>query len=466
MPAAKRKLPEAGSKEELLARINEMKDEDIQQMLDAANTMDQRKKITSKNNGKASHGDPNRKVWYAPNMFEAYGEAEMKAVEDCLRDGWLSPGPRTEKFEQLVSAYFGKKFGVFCNSGSSANMMGLCVLDLKPGDEVITPACTFSTVLAPLEQLGITPVFVDVEPARYVPSVAAILAAITPKTRVLLIPNLVGSKPDWEGLRKGITDMGRSDIILFEDSCDTMTYTECTDIAVISFYASHIITAGGCGGMVMYNEEKLKKKSLMYRDWGRIGTNSEDVSERFGYQVDGIEYDFKFLYGVKGYNFKCCEMNAAFGLCQLERLPGLLKIRKENINRFVENLSKEKTRFVLPAKHNDYDWLAFPLMYHDRKGLLRCLESHNIQTRVTFSGNITRHPAYRHYLNETDFPEADKIMAQGLLLGAHHGLTFADIDRVCKLLVAYDRGELKDASTHQEAGAAQKRINALEDLDF
>ena len=189
------------------------------------------------------------KVWYAPHTFQAYGEDEIKAVESCLRKGWLAPGPLMAEFETQVAAYFGKRHGVMVNSGSSANTLGLAVLDLA-GKEVITPACTFSTCIAPMEQLGMKPVFVDVEVGRYVPTVDAILAAVTPNTGCIFIPNLVGSKPDWEDLRARLP---RQDIVLFEDSCDTMTYTACTDISVISFYASHIITAGGCGGVVMFN---------------------------------------------------------------------------------------------------------------------------------------------------------------------------------------------------------------------
>jgi CDP-6-deoxy-D-xylo-4-hexulose-3-dehydrase len=279
------------------------------------------------------------KVWYAPHTFQAYGEDEIKAVESCLRKGWLAPGPLMAEFETQVAAYFGKRHGVMVNSGSSANTLGLAVLDLV-GKEVITPACTFSTCIAPMEQLGMKPVFVDVEIGRYVPTVDAILAAVTPHTGCIFIPNLVGSKPDWEDLRARLP---RQDIVLFEDSCDTMTYTACTDISVISFYASHIITAGGCGGVVMFNDPKLAKKALMYRDWGRLGNNSEDMEERFGQSVDGIPYDFKFLYGVLGYNFKCCEMNAAFGLEQMKKLPTFTKIRSENIDRYVRNLQNTGT---------------------------------------------------------------------------------------------------------------------------
>ena len=122
--------------------------------------------------------------------------------------------------------------------------------------------------------------------------------------------------------------------MLIEDSCDTMTHTPETDISVVSFYASHVITAGGSGGMLMVNTIEKKNVALQYRDWGRMGTNVEDMSERFGHSVDGIEYDFKFLYSVAGYNFKSSEMNAAFGLAQMKKLDTFLAIRRKNTERY------------------------------------------------------------------------------------------------------------------------------------
>lgn len=371
------------------------------------------------------------KIWYAPYKFQAYDHDETFAVQKCLSEGWISPGRLTFEFECKVSHYFGKQYGVMVNSGSSANMLALAVLNLN-GKEAITPACTFATCIAPMEQLGIKPVFIDVELKTYVPSVESILSAITPETGCIFIPNLIGSKIDWKELRQKLP---RPDIWLIEDSCDTMTFTKESDISVTSFYASHIITAGGCGGMVMFNDYELTKKALMYRDWGRMGTNSEDFGERFhNSSVDGIPYDFKFLYGVVGYNFKCCEMNAAFGLEQFKKLDLFQCKRKQNVDRFMQRL--KNTNYILPNNHEKYDWLAFPLMSDQRTKLLQFLEENNVQVRVCFAGNITRHPAFRHHLKE--FPNSDLIMQQGFLLGAHHGLSTADIDRCCDLLISFE----------------------------
>jgi CDP-4-dehydro-6-deoxyglucose reductase, E1 len=370
-----------------------------------------------------------KKIWYAPNKFEAYGEEEIKAVEACLRDGWIAGfGPRTVEFEEKISKHFGKKYGVFVNSGSSACLLALASLQLPKSTKIITPACTFSTTLAPIIQLGLTPVFVDVDLTTYCVNVEEVLASIDDDVKVLMIPNLIGNKPNWKALKEGLAQIGREDIILIEDSADTITHTPETYIATTSFYASHVITAGGSGGMVMFNDEKLKNICLQFRDWGRIGDNSEDMSDRFNHSVDGIPYDYKFLYGVLGYNMKSSEMNAAFGLVQLERFKKFEQIRRANIERYIENLQGVGD-LVLPDDSIKPNWLAIPLQTEKRFELLHFLEDNNIQTRVTFAGNVTRHPIYREYLQE--FTNSDTIMKNGFLLGAHHGMTIEDVDYVC-----------------------------------
>ena len=364
-----------------------------------------------------------KKVWYAPNKKEAYGDAEIQAVVDCLNDGWLAGfGPRTIQFEKEVSELFSKKCGLFVNSGSSAILLGINALNLQPGDEVITAACTFSTTLAPILQCGLKPVFCDVQLGTYVPSPDQVCEKITDKTKLIILPNLIGSKPDWAEIRR------RTNITLFEDSADTVTSTPETDIAITSFYSSHLITAGGSGGMVMFNDEKLLKRATMFRDWGRIGDNSEDVKTRFEFSIDGIPYDYKFLYGAIGYNMTSSEMNAAFGLVQLSRIEEIRGKRRAMFNRYLENL-KDVPEIMLPINTFDSDWLAIPFMTENRMALLTFLEENNVQTRVCFAGNVTRHPVYREYLEE--FPNADKIMAEGFLLGAHHGMVEEDVDYVC-----------------------------------
>ena len=370
-----------------------------------------------------------KKVWYAPNKLEAYGEEEIKAVEQCLRDGWLAGfGPRSIEFEEKIAKEFGKKYGVFVNSGSSACLLAIAALDLPKGSKIITPALTFSTTLAPIIQLGYIPIFIDSNLTSYVPDVQDILDAVTEEVKAIMIPNLIGNKPNWKAIRDGLKEMGREDIFIIEDSADTVTYTKESDVSTTSFYASHVITAGGMGGMVMYNDEKHVKKALQYRDWGRIGDNSENMDERFAHDVDGLPYDYKFLYGVLGYNMKCSEMSAAFGLVQLERFQTFKQKRRDNIKRYLENL-KDVEELILPDDSIEPNWLAIPLQTERRLELLNYLEEQNIQTRVTFAGNVTRHPVYREYLQ--DFENADTVMKNGFLLGAHHGMDLDDVDYVC-----------------------------------
>jgi CDP-4-dehydro-6-deoxyglucose reductase, E1 len=368
-----------------------------------------------------------KKIWYAPNKFEAYGEEEIKAVEECLRDGWLAGfGKRTTEFEKRTADLFGKRYGLFVNSGSSAILLGLCALNLPKGSKVITPACGFSTTVAPLMQLGLEPIFCDVGLNTYVPSVKQIHEVMTPDVKCLILPNLIGNLPKWKEIREAFPDL-----ILFEDSADTITHTPYSDISTTSFYASHVITAGGIGGMVMFNDEDQYKRAIMFRDWGRIGDNIEEPSERFNHLVDDIPYDWKFLYGVAGYHLKACEMNSAFGLVQLDKLDKFLQIRRKNIERYIENL-KDCSYYTLPDDSEIPNWLAMPLQCSDRLELVNFMENNNVQTRVTFAGNITRHPAFRKYMNT--FENADTIMKDGFLLGAHHGMTIEDVDHVCNLL--------------------------------
>ena len=370
-----------------------------------------------------------KKIWYAPYKHEAYGQEEIDAVVESLKSGWLGgQGPKSVEFEEKIAKSFGKKYGVFVNSGSSACLLAIAALDLPKGTKIITPSCTFATTLAPIIQLGYVPVFVDVDLTTYCANFDQIMAKITDDTSALMLPNLIGNKPDWPRIKKALIDMGREDIFLIEDSADTLTKTPETDVATTSFYASHVITAGGVGGMVMYNDKKHVTKCLQYRDWGRLGDDSEIVADRFNHVVDGIPYDHKFLYSVLGYHMKASEMNAAFGIVQLERFKTNAGIRRANFERYMENL-KDVKELTLPDDSLKPNWLAIPFQTENRFALLSFLEENNIQTRVTFAGNVTRHPVYREYLE--DFENADLIMKNGFLLGAHHGMTVEDVDIVC-----------------------------------
>lgn len=373
----------------------------------------------------------NKKVWYAPNGLSVYGENEINAVVESLKDGFLAGfGKKTIEFEKKVSKLFNKKYGSFVNSGSSANLLAIASLNLPKGSEIITPACTFNTTVAPIIQMNCTPVFCDVELNKYVPSVEMILEKITDNTKAIMIPNLIGNLPDWYKLKEELIKLNREDIYLIEDSCDAITNTEVTDIVTTSFYASHIITAMGSGGMVMFNDEKLLDRADIIKNWGRRSgaNNTEQVDDRFNYNVDGIPYDFKFTYGALGYNFKSSEANAAFGLVQINKLDKNIERRRLNVERYIENL-KNIPDLIIPDDSLKPCWLAIPLQYKDRLGLLTYLENQNIQTRVLFAGNITRHEPYREYLQE--FKNSDTIMKDGFLLGCHNCMDIDDVDYVC-----------------------------------
>lgn len=407
------------------------------------------------------HGVGKRpKVWYCPYKFQAYGDEEIKAVEECLRAGWLAPGPRTAMFEEKVSKFCGKKFGVMTNSGSSGNTLALLCAGVTAGDEVITPACTFSTVLAPLVQMRAVPVFCDVQVDTFVPSVEQVMACLTEKTKCIYIPDLAGSKPDWKRLRELVP----AHIMLIEDACDTMTYTTESDFMVCSFYASHVITAGGGGGMVMMNTEQARAQALCYRDWGRTGNNAECLDKRFTETIDGISYDGKFAYSAVGFNFKSTEMNAAFGCVQMDRLPGFLQTRREHVARYMRRLGDSP--LGMPNNSGNYDWLAMPIKCPtgERRAVMELLEYSNIQTRVFFAGNITRHPAYRNLL--MPFENADIIMADVLLVGAHHGLKEDDVDYVCDVLLSYFEGVRAPAKYDTEEPEGYIHQMALENKDL
>lgn len=380
------------------------------------------------------------RVSYATTI---YGAAEKKAVMKVLADpGKIVAGPRIAEFESKIAGMFGKKFGVMVNSGSSANLIGLSILDLPVGSEVITPALTFSTTIAPLIQRGLVPVFVDAEMGTYQVNVDQIESRITPKTKALMIPSLIGNLPDFETLQKIAR---KHKLWLIEDSCDTLgarfkgkptgTYS---DLSTTSFYASHIITAAGAGGMLCLHDADLARKARVTAYWGRQSTlfgayeKSEELEKRFAGVLNGEPYDAKFIFSEVGYNFQPMELQGAFGLEQLKRYKGFAATRKKNFAAHMKFFGQFEDHFILPKTHPHADtaWLAFPLTLKENTGFTRFelaqyLEEHDIQTRPIFTGNVLRQPGFDGKLNGkvTDFPCADAIMRRGLLIGCHHGIT-------------------------------------------
>lgn len=380
------------------------------------------------------------KVYYT---MAVYGDEEKKAVADALNEGWLGLGKYSAEFSTKVANIFGKKEGVFVNSGSSGTLLALKILDLPPGSEVITAACTFATTLASILHNNLVPVMADSELGTYNLDLKNLSKMVSKKTGAIILPHTLGSLNDMKALQ---TFCKKHKLYFIEDSCDTIggkfagkPTGSFADISVCSFYASHNITAGGGGGILCMNDDKLIAKALAYRDWGRFGDDNEDVNERFNLNVDGIPYDRKFLYSLIGFNLKPTEMQAAFGLAQLKKLDSFNKIRKHNFDRLRKSLSKYEKFFILPKdlpKAEAY-WLAFPLTIKDgapftRLELLRYLESKKIQTRLLFAGNILRQPAFRNIPHRVvgKLTNADKVMKDTFVVGAHHGLTNETIDYI------------------------------------
>lgn len=372
------------------------------------------------------------KVLYAQAV---YGPEEVKAILESLKNTFLSVGKLSTEFENKVSKIFGKKYGVFVNSGSSANLL---VTQLIPKGEVITPALTFATTLTPLLQCNLTPVFIDSEIQTFLPTIEDIEAKIGPNTTAVMIPDLLGNRMDSTRLRALCDAKG---ILYIQDSCDTIQSDTKGHFVTTSFYGSHIITAMGGGGMVMSDDKEAIDRIRTMRDWGRGVDVSEKVDERYKYEIDGIPYDGKFWYTEQGFNMRPIEAQAAFGLEQLKRLEGFAKARKENFKQLYDFFA-QFSFFNLSVSQFDPNWLAFPITLKDapfkRYDLVKWLENEGIQTRPIFSGNITRHPAFK---TDGDFPNADYVMANGILLGIHQGLDQYQLNYIKEKVLTFLRNE-------------------------
>jgi CDP-6-deoxy-D-xylo-4-hexulose-3-dehydrase len=291
-------------------------------------------------------------------------------------------------------------------------------------------------------------VFVDVAPGTYVVDAHKVEKAITRKTRALMIPSLLGNIPD---LKKLQAIAKKYKLFFIEDSCDTLGATFAgkptgyySDITTTSFYASHIITAAGSGGMVCTKNTALAHKILIKSCWGRDSTlfgayeKSEDIKKRFAGRIGAQPYDAKFVFSEIGYNFQSSELNAAFGLEQLKRLKLFTARRLRHFKRLYKFFKQYDSFFILPVQDPRAvtNWLAFPLTIRpnapfNRMEITRYLEEHNIQTRPIFTGNVLRQPAFKKLATKSStaaqFPVADAIMSNGFLIGCHHGLTETEL---------------------------------------
>jgi CDP-6-deoxy-D-xylo-4-hexulose-3-dehydrase len=390
-----------------------------------------------------------RRIPYAGSVHD---ERELQAVTDVLRGGpqALRIGKNVRGFEGGIAELFAKRRGIMCNSGSSALYLAVELLDLAPGDEVVTSAVTFSTDIAPLLRAGAGVAVVDVEADTYNVDVGAVEEMMGPRTRAVLLPNLIGNAPDWDAVR-AMAD--RHGLLVVEDSCDALGTTlrgtptgTRSDISVTSFALSHIITAAGTGGMVCLDDEDLADRCLLLRRWGRrsevqlYGSERTSRSRFFSTIDDDIEYDNLFIFDAVGWNFEPSELSAAFGLVQLQKLAENLAARKRNFSRLKQHFSQRPDVFVLPRTTAELDtaWHMFPVLLRPESGVQRSalqqhMEVHGVDTRMVWTGNVTRQPAFRDVgirVPAGGLPNADRVMEQGLVLPSNHALADEDIDYI------------------------------------
>ena len=376
-----------------------------------------------------------------PYGLSVHGKEEILAVTKVLKNT-TQMGNNVYLFENKVAKLFNKKYGLMVNSGSSALMLAMECLNLPKGSEIITPALTFSTTVSYIVRNGLIPVFVDVEEGTYCINIKKIKKLITKKTKAIVAPHLMGNIVNWNEIYKICK---KKNIKIVEDSADTLGATymgkstgALADISITSFYGSHIINCAGNGGMVCFNDKKMYNKAKLLRSWGRSSSlydeDSEKIENRFNIKLDGINYDKKFVFSEVGHNLEPSEMGAAFGLVQLKKLNQNLNKRVENFKIHTSFFKKKFSNyFILPKQlaGSKSGWLAYPLTIKDdapfnRTEMQIFLEKRNIQTRVVFTGNIIRQPGFRKIRMVKDkngYPEADKVMKNGILIACHHGLT-------------------------------------------
>jgi len=367
-----------------------------------------------------------------------YGKKEIDAVVKCLKEG-TQMGKHVREFESKIAALFYKKHCLYVNSGSSALYIGMEAFGFEKGGEVITPALTFSTTVGSIVKNGLVPVFVDVGVSDYCIDVAKIEEMISDKTVAIVAPNLMGNLCEWDKIS---AIAKKYNLKIIEDSADTLGATlngkssgAWSDMSITSFYGSHIINCAGNGGALCINDDEQLRKSKLLRSWGRSSSifdeKSEAIENRFNVNIDGINYDAKFVFESIGYNLEGSEIGAAFGLEQLKDLENNIETRRKNYQTQTNFFKRYEEFFTLPQEtaNTRTGWLAFPIIIKDsapfqRRDFQIFLEKRNVQTRVVFTGNITRQPGFKNLemRKSASLANADNIMRGGVLLACHHGL--------------------------------------------
>lgn len=376
-----------------------------------------------------------------------FDQREIQAVVDVLERGSFDLGPAVAQFEAEVAALLSKQHGVMVNSGTSALWLAVDLLGCSRGDEVITSPLTFSSDIAPLVRSGIVPAFVDVETDTLQIDPAGIEEMITPRTKAILAPNLVGNCPDWDEIRAIADAHG---LVVVEDSCDVLGSVlrgrptgERSHISVTSFARGHAITAAGNGGLIGVDDSEWFDQSLVRRRWGRrseryLFGSKRGEQERFGALADGTPYDLVFVFDETGYNFEPSEIMAAFGLVQLQRLAEFNGRRQECFDHLAGVISGHGDKVIPPRTLPDLEttWMRFAFLLADgidRSAFQDDLLGQGVPSRMIWTGNILRQPGFagiEHRAPLGGLPNADRVMDRGLCLPSHQGLSDADLHHI------------------------------------
>ncbi|GAB4356854.1 MAG: lipopolysaccharide biosynthesis protein RfbH [Gammaproteobacteria bacterium] len=395
-----------------------------------------------------------------PVSGRCFDANDVAMLVDSALDFWLTAGRYNDRFEAALRGFLGVKHVRTVNSGSSANLVAFAALAshklgaraLQPGDEVITAAAGFPTTVNPLLLYGMRPVFVDISLPYYNPSVAAIEAAITPRTRAIMLAHTLGNPFDVDGV---LALAERHGLWVIEDCCDALGSTwkgkpvgGFGHLATFSFYPAHHITMGE-GGAVATNDPELVKIVESLRDWGRdcwCAPGADNTCrKRFDWQLGSLPsgYDHKYTYSHLGYNLKITDMQAAVGLSQLDKLEDFIVTRVRNFQRLHEGLLPLEQHLILPAATPGAEpaWFGFPITVRDdspvsRQQLVAALERNRIGTRLLFGGNLTRQPyfAERDYRISGSLATSDQVMNNTFWLGVYPGLNQPMIDFVIDTL--------------------------------
>jgi CDP-6-deoxy-D-xylo-4-hexulose-3-dehydrase len=393
------------------------------------------------------------RIPYAGRVFD---EREMQAMVKAVLDFWLTLGPYGDEFEGKLRSFLGVSDVILVNSGSSANLLAVSALcskelqnPLRPGDEVITPAATFPTTVAPLLQNGLIPVFVDCTLGTYNIDPTLLEGAVSDRTRAIFVPHTLGNPCQMDAI---VEFAGRHELFLLEDACDALGSSyrgrrvgTFGHLGTLSFYPAHHITTGE-GGAVVTNDQGLARISRSIRDWGRDCYCTYRTTEPFGacgkrfvFEIPGMPetYDHRYIYSNIGYNLKPTDIQAALGSAQMDKLPQFIEARQRNFRRLQEGLEEFGEFLILPSWDPEADvaWFAYPITVRetapfDRKALIVWLEEGLIQTRLLFAGNILKQPGYREIPHRLPLPlpNTDIVMRRTFFIGVYPGLRDAHID--------------------------------------